>query len=33
MLDERRLRRVLEVGRIVVSELDLESLLQRVLPG
>jgi signal transduction histidine kinase len=31
MLDERRLRRVLEVGRIVVSELDLEALLQRVL--
>jgi signal transduction histidine kinase len=31
MLDERRLRRVLEVGRSVVSELDLEALLQRVL--
>jgi signal transduction histidine kinase len=31
MLDEHRLRRVLEVGRSVVSELDLESLLQRVL--
>jgi signal transduction histidine kinase len=31
MLDERRLRRVLEVGRSVVSELDLEPLLQRVL--
>jgi signal transduction histidine kinase len=31
MLDERRLRRVLEVGRSVVSELDLEALLRRVL--
>jgi signal transduction histidine kinase len=31
MLDELRLRRVLEVGRSVVSELDLEVLLQRVL--
>jgi signal transduction histidine kinase len=31
MLDERRLRRVLEVGRSVVSELDLEALLQLVL--
>jgi signal transduction histidine kinase len=31
MLDERRLRRVLEVGRTVVSELDLEAVLQRVL--
>ena len=31
MLDEARLRRVLDVGRIVVSELDLESVLQRVL--
>lgn len=31
MLDERRLRRVLEVGRAVVSELDLETVLQRVL--
>ena len=31
MLDERRLRRVLDVGRSVVSELDLEALLQRVL--
>src|SRR4051794_3397708 len=31
MLDERRLRRVLEVGRTVVSELDLEVVLRRVL--
>ncbi|MDO8212551.1 GAF domain-containing protein, partial [Conexibacter sp. CPCC 206217] len=31
MLDEQRLRRILEVGRSVVSELDLETLLQRVL--
>jgi signal transduction histidine kinase len=31
MLDERRLRRVLEIGRTVVSELDLEAVLQRVL--
>ncbi|HEU4656549.1 MAG TPA: GAF domain-containing sensor histidine kinase [Capillimicrobium sp.] len=31
MLDEPRLRRVLEVGRTVVSELDLETVLQRVL--
>jgi two-component system, NarL family, sensor histidine kinase DevS len=31
MLDERRLRRILEVGRTVVSELDLETVLQRVL--
>ncbi|MGB2711608.1 MAG: GAF domain-containing sensor histidine kinase [Conexibacter sp.] len=31
MLDEQRLRRVLEVGRAVVSELELESVLQRVL--
>jgi signal transduction histidine kinase len=31
MLDERRLRRVLGVGRTVVSELDLETVLQRVL--
>ena len=31
MLDERRLRRVAEVGRAVVSELDLEAVLQRVL--
>jgi signal transduction histidine kinase len=31
MLDETRLRRILEVGRSVVSELELETLLQRVL--
>jgi len=31
MLDERRLRRVLEIGRTVVSELDLETVLHRVL--
>ncbi|MDO8186957.1 GAF domain-containing sensor histidine kinase [Conexibacter sp. JD483] len=31
MLDERRLRRILDVGRSVVAELDLETLLQRVL--
>lgn len=31
MLDERRLRRVAEVGRDVVSELDLETVLERVL--
>jgi signal transduction histidine kinase len=31
MLEERRLRRVLEVGRTVVSELDLETVLHRVL--
>lgn len=31
MLDEDRLRRLLDVGRVVVSELDLETLLQRVL--
>jgi signal transduction histidine kinase len=31
MLDEQRLRRVLEVGSTVVSELDLEAVLQRVL--
>jgi signal transduction histidine kinase len=31
MLDERRLRRVLEIGRTVVSELDVEAVLQRVL--
>jgi signal transduction histidine kinase len=31
MLDERRLRRILEIGRTVVSELDLEAVLQRVL--
>jgi signal transduction histidine kinase len=31
MLDERRLRRVLDVGRTVVSELDLETVLERVL--
>jgi signal transduction histidine kinase len=31
MLDEPRLRRVLEVGRTVVAELDLEVVLQRVL--
>jgi two-component system, NarL family, sensor histidine kinase DevS len=31
MLDEERLRRVLEVGRAVVSELDLETVLRRVL--
>src|SRR5262245_23268536 len=31
MLDERRLRRVLDVGRTVVSELDLEAVLHRVL--
>jgi signal transduction histidine kinase len=31
MLDERRLRRILEVGRAVVSDLDLETVLQRVL--
>jgi signal transduction histidine kinase len=31
MLDQARLRRVLEVGRALVSNLDLESVLQRVL--
>jgi signal transduction histidine kinase len=31
MLHEQRLRRVLEVGRAVVAELDLETVLQRVL--
>lgn len=31
MLDERRLRRALEVGQTVVSELDLEVVLRRVL--
>lgn len=31
MLDEHRLRRVLEVGQAVVSELDLETVLRRVL--
>lgn len=31
MLDERRLRRVLDVGRSVVAELDLEAVLQSVL--
>ena len=31
MLDQARLRRVLEVGRALVSDLDLESVLQRVL--
>jgi signal transduction histidine kinase len=31
MLDERRLRRVLEIGSTVVSELDLEAVLHRVL--
>ncbi len=31
MLDERRLRRILDVGRSVVSELNLETLLERVL--
>jgi signal transduction histidine kinase len=31
MLDERRLRRILEVGRNVVAELDLEAVLQSVL--
>ncbi len=31
MLDERRLRRALDVGQTVVSELDLEVVLQRVL--
>jgi signal transduction histidine kinase len=31
MLDERRLRRILEVGRAVVSDLDLETVLKRVL--
>ena len=31
MLDQTRLRRVLEVGRALVSNLDLESVLQRVL--
>jgi signal transduction histidine kinase len=31
MLDERRLRRILDVGRAVVSDLDLETVLQRVL--
>ncbi len=31
MLDERRLHRVLEVGRTVVSELDLEAVLRRLL--
>jgi len=31
MLDQTRLRRVLEVGRALVSDLDLESVLQRVL--
>jgi signal transduction histidine kinase len=31
MLDERHLRRIFEVGRAVVSDLDLETVLQRVL--
>jgi signal transduction histidine kinase len=31
MLDEGRLRRILEVGRAVVSDLDLETVLKRVL--
>lgn len=31
MLDEQRLRRILDVGRSVVAELDLETLLRRVL--
>jgi signal transduction histidine kinase len=31
MLDETRLRRVLEIGRTVVSDLDLETVLHRVL--
>jgi signal transduction histidine kinase len=31
MLDEQRLRRIFDVGRAVVSELDLESVLRRVL--
>lgn len=31
MLDEQRLRRILDVGRSVVAELDLEALLRRVL--
>ncbi|MDO8214198.1 GAF domain-containing protein, partial [Conexibacter sp. CPCC 206217] len=31
MLDRQRLSRILEVGRSVVSELELETLLQRVL--
>ncbi len=31
MLDERRLRRVLEVGQVLVADLDLEAVLQRVL--
>jgi len=31
MLDERRLRRILEIGRAFVSELELEALLSRVL--
>jgi signal transduction histidine kinase len=31
MLDERRLRRVLDVGRTVVADLDLETVLHRVL--
>ena len=31
MLDERRLRRILDVGRSVVAELNLEALLRRVL--
>ncbi len=31
MLDGRRLRRILEMGRTVVSELDLEALLERIL--
>jgi signal transduction histidine kinase len=31
MLDDQRLRRILDIGRSVVAELDLESLLRRVL--